>query len=228
MFRLVLAALVVASSMTAGASAWGAAPQVLDLDSGWRFRIAPAAATAHPQAADWMPAAVPGAAQTDLMALNKLPDPYIGDNEAKVQWVGLSDWQYRSEIDVSPETLGRDHLDLVFAGLDTFAEVKVNGTGVLKADNMFRTWRVPVKGVLHAGRNTIEVDLNSPITTMAPKIAAMPYVMPGAYDSAFGDEAPGRNSSTYVRKAGYQYGWDWGPRVVAIGIWKPVRLEAWD
>jgi beta-mannosidase len=228
MIRHVLAALVVASSLTAGAKAWGAAPQVLDLDGGWRFRIAPADAAGHPQAADWMAAAVPGAVQTDLMALHKLPDPYIGDNEAKVQWVGLSDWQYRCEIDVSPETLARDHLDLVFEGLDTFAEVKVNGTSVLKADNMFRTWRVPVRGVLHAGKNVIEVDLNSPIKTMAPKVAAMPYVMPGAYDSAFGDEPLGRNSSTYVRKAGYQYGWDWGPRVVALGIWKPVRLEAWD
>lgn len=228
MFRHLLPALLALLSVTAAADARAAAPQVFDLDGGWHVRIAPAEAAGHPQAADWMPAAVPGAVQTDLMALNKLPDPYIGDNEAKVQWVGLSDWQYRSEIDVSPETLGRDHVDLVLEGLDTFAEVKVNGIGVLKADNMFRTWRVPVKGVLHAGRNTIEVDLNSPITTMAPKIAAMPYVMPGAYDSAFGDEPPGRNSSTYVRKAGYQYGWDWGPRVVAIGIWKPVWLEAWD
>ena len=165
------------------------------LDDGWRARRRPD----RPDGAE------------------KLLDPYLGDNEAKVQWVGLSDWQYQTEIDVSPATLGRDHVDLVFEGLDTFAEVKVNGISILKADNMFRTWRVPVKGVLHAGKNTIEVDLASPIKTMAPKVAAMPYVMPGAYDSAFGDEAPGHDSSTYVRKAGYQYGWDWGPRVVALG-----------
>lgn len=228
MLRHVLAGILALSAVAISASAQAAAPQVIDLDGGWRFRIAPAQAADHPQAADWMTAAVPGAVQTDLMALKKLPDPYLGDNEAKVQWVGLSDWQYQSEIDVSPETLGRDHLDLVLEGLDTFAEVKINGVSVLKADNMFRTWRVPVKGTLHAGKNTIEIDLNSPITTMAPKVAAMPYVMPGAYDSAFGDEAPGRDSSTYVRKAGYQYGWDWGPRVVALGIWKPVKLEAYD
>ena len=228
MFRRVWIGLLASSAMMASAHAWGAAPQILDLDAGWRVRIAPSEAAAHPQVSDWMPAAVPGAVQTDLMALNKLPDPYIGDNEAKVQWVGLSDWQYQTEIDVSPETLRRDHLDLVFEGLDTFAEVKVNGTSVLKADNMFRTWRVPVKGVIHAGKNTIEVDLASPLKTMMPKVAAMPYVMPGAYDSAFGDEPLGRNSSTYVRKAGYQYGWDWGPRVVALGIWKPVELEAYD
>ena len=230
MLRQVLASVLafVAMEAVSAASAHAAAPQALDLDGGWRFRIAPAEAAAHPPASAWMPARVPGTAQTDLMAQGKLPDPYIGDNEAKVQWVGLSDWQYQTEIDVPASLLGRDHVDLVFDGLDTFAEVKVNGASVLKADNMFRTWRVPVKGTLHAGRNTIEVDLASPITTLAPRIAAMPYVMPGAYDSAFGDEAPGRDSSTYVRKAGYQYGWDWGPRVVTLGIWKPVRLEAYD
>ena len=227
MLRQVLVSVLALTAMAA-ANAHAAAPQVLDLDGGWRFRIAPSDASAHPQAAEWMTAAVPGAVQTDLMALKKLPDPYLGDNEAKVQWVGLSDWQYQSEIEVSPETLNRDHIDLVFEGLDTFAEVKVNGVSVLKADNMFRIWRVPAKGVLHAGKNTIEIDLASPVKAMAPKVAAMPYVMPGAYDSAFGDEAPGRDSSTYVRKAGYQYGWDWGPRVVALGIWKPVKLEAYD
>ncbi len=228
MLRHALFGLLALSSAAVCTVARGAPPQILDLDGGWRFRLAPAESKDHPQLDEWMPAAVPGAVQTDLMALNKLPDPYLGDNEGKVQWVGLSDWQYQSEIDVSAATLGRDHVDLVFDGLDTFAEVKVNGVSVLKADNMFRQWRVPVKGVLHAGKNVIDVDLASPIETMAPRLAAMPYVLPGAYDSAFGDEAPGRNSSTYVRKAGYAYGWDWGPRVVTLGIWKPVKLEAYD
>ncbi|ESQ89683.1 hypothetical protein ABAC460_12505 [Asticcacaulis sp. AC460] len=212
------------------AATLAAAPDVLTLNEGWTFRLAPGdpALAAHPEAAGWLAATVPGTAQSDLLALKKLPDPYLSDNEAKVQWVGLSDWQYQSEITVSDATLRRDHVDLVFEGLDTFATVSVNGTKILSADNMFRTWRVPVKDVLKPGRNVITVDLASPLKTMTPKVAAMPYVMPGAYDSMFGDEPLGRNSSTYVRKAGYQYGWDWGPRVVTLGIWKPVKLEAWD
>ncbi len=226
----VLATLMYAIASVHAAIAFAAAPEIRVIDGGWRLRLAPddAAVKAHPEVAGWLKATVPGAAQTDLMAAGKLPDPYIGDNEAKVQWVGLSDWQYQTEIDVSDATLARDHVDLVFDGLDTFAEVRVNGQSVLRADNMFRTWRVPVRGVLHAGKNLIEVAIASPIKLMAPKVAAMPYVMPGAYDSAFGDEPLGRNSSTYVRKAGYQYGWDWGPRVVTLGIWKPVKLEAYD
>lgn len=54
------------------------------------------------------------------------------------------------------------------------------------------------------------------------------HPLPGKYDSAFGDEPKGRQSSPCIRKLKYHYGWDWGPRIVAQGIWKPVRLEAWD
>ncbi|MBP2157912.1 MULTISPECIES: glycoside hydrolase family 2 protein [Asticcacaulis] len=214
----------------AASTTLAAAPTVQKLNTGWSFRLAPdeAARADHPWAAEWMKATVPGTTQSDLLALKKLPDPYVSDNEAKVQWVGLSDWQYQTEITVSEETLKRDHVELVFDGLDTFAEVSVNGTKVLAANNMFRGWRVPVKGMLKAGVNTITVDLDSPLKKMKPLVADMPYVMPGAYDSLFGDEPLGRNSSTYVRKAGYHYGWDWGPRIVTLGVWKPVKLEAWD
>jgi beta-mannosidase len=218
------------AALCTGIPAFAGSPTVQVLDQNWTFRLSPAdeAVTVHPEASGWMKATVPGTTQGDLLSLKKLPDPYLSNNEGKVQWVGLSDWQYQSEITVSAETLTRDHLDLVFEGLDTFATVSVNGVKILSADNMFRTWRVPVTGVLKAGVNVITVDLASPLKKMKPLVADMPYVMPGAYDSLFGDEPLGRNSSTYVRKAGYQYGWDWGPRVVALGIWKPVKLEAWD
>jgi beta-mannosidase len=224
-----LLALLVTASPCDACVAPGAV-QVQALHDGWRFRLDPAGANraAHPEATHWMPATVPGVVQTDLMALRKLPDPYLADNESKVQWVGLSDWQYQTRIVVGAEVLKHDHVDLVFEGLDTFATVKINGTEVQHTDNMFRSWRVPVKDILREGGNLLEVDFASPIRKMKPLIASLPYVMPGAYDSAFGDEPPGRNSSTYVRKAGYQYGWDWGPRVVALGIWKPARLEFYD
>jgi beta-mannosidase len=218
-------------SVSAGdAFAAPGAVQVQDLREGWRFRLDPADANlgAHPEAMRWMPASVPGVVQTDLMALRKLPDPNFADNESKVQWVGLSDWQYQTRIVLGADALKHDHVDLVFEGLDTFATVKINGTEVYRTDNMFRSWRVPVKGILREGGNLLEVDFASPIRKMTPVIASLPYVMPGAYDSAFGDEPPGRNSSTYVRKAGYQYGWDWGPRIITLGIWKPVRLELYD
>jgi len=206
------------------------APRVVPLDgTGWRFRLAPdATAGSHANARKWMPAHVPGMVQTDLIALGKLPDPYVGRNEAAAQWPGLADWQYQTHVRADADLLARDHVDLVFDGLDTFATVRVNGVAVLTADNMFRGWRADVKRALHEGDNIVTVDFASPITRLAPYIAKQPYCLPGAYDSAFGDEKPGCNASAYIRKAGYGFGWDWGPRVVTAGIWKPVRIEAFD
>jgi beta-mannosidase len=109
------------------------------------------------------------------------------------------------------------NVDLVFDGLDAAAEVYVNDAKVLDANNMFRVWRVPVKANLHAGKNVLRVVFPSPITA-AEKVAATDLWQPKTKTAA----------KTYIRKAAYEYGWDWGPTFVTSGIWRPVRIEAWD
>jgi beta-mannosidase len=222
------ALLALALWLAAGAAS-AAPPSERMLSDGWRFRPAPGAqADAHPDVKDWQPASVPGAVQTDLLALKRIPDPFWRDNEASLQWIGLADWDYQLTFDVDAATLACGHVDLVFDGLDTFAEVTLNGKKVLAADNMFRQWRVPAKGVLKQGGNVLQVHLQSPIGRLQPWLLKQPYALPGEFDSAFGDEPKGKQTSNYVRKANYQYGWDWGPRYVTTGIWQPVRLQAWD
>ncbi|MBM7124881.1 glycoside hydrolase family 2 protein [Dyella flava] len=200
------------------------------LDGNWRFRLADGDTHAkdHRDATHWHTATIPGTVQTDLLAAKLLPDPFYRDNEAKVQWVGLSNWQYQTSFTVDVATLQRGHVDLVFDGLDTFADVYLNGNKVISADNMFRRWSVPVKGVLHAGQNTLEVRLYSPIEKLQPWLLKQPYALPGEFDSAFGDEPKGKQTANYVRKAAYQYGWDWGPRIVTEGIWQHVHLDSWN
>jgi len=200
------------------------------LNDGWQFRLAPGdgAAKAHPEATHWQPASVPGAVQTDLMAAGQLVDPFHRDNEARVQWVGLADWQYQTSFNVDRASLARGHVELVLDGLDTFADVYLNGSKLLTADNMFRRWRLPVKSQLHEGRNTLEVRLYSPIKRLQPWLAKQPYALPGEFDSSFGDEPKGKQTANYIRKANYQYGWDWGPRIVTEGIWQDVHLDSWD
>ena len=201
-----------------------------NLDGGWRFRLMEGDAQTkdHHDATRWHGATVPGTVQTDLMAVKLLPDPYYRDNEARVQWVGLSDWQYETTFNVDKATLARDHVELVFDGLDTFADIYLNGQKLASADNMFRRWRVPVKTALREGRNTLEVRLYSPIKRLLPWLLKQPYALPGEFDSAFGDEPKGKQTANYVRKAAYQYGWDWGPRIVTAGIWQPVHLDSWN
>ncbi len=209
-----------------------AAPKTtVALDRGWQVRIDPAdrtAVAAHKREAKWQTATVPGTVQQDLIAARRVPDPYKGTNEGAIQWVGLTGWQYRRILDVTPAMLTRDHLDLVFDGLDTFATVSVNGTVLLKTNNAHRRWRVDAKSALKLGRNELLIAIASPIRTLQPMVLADPHPLPGEYDSAFGDEPKRKQTSPYIRKPKYHYGWDWGPRIVSIGLWRPARLEAWD
>jgi beta-mannosidase len=170
---------------------------------------------------DWLPAVVPGCVHTDLLRAGKIPDPFYGTNEKDLQWIERSDWEYRSSLSADEALLGHERIELVFQGLDTFAEVFVNGQSVLRADNMFRTWRVDVKSRLVKGANAVLVRFRSPINTVKPAYDKLGYRLPAINDQA------AEMVSMFARKAPYHYGWDWGPRFVTSGVWRPVTVEAW-
>jgi len=202
-----------------------AEPSSQSLETGWEFRAVRGTDRAELKA--WHPAQVPGVVHTDLLRQGLIPEPFNRDNDARLQWVGLTDWEYRTTFQVEPATRGRQHVDLVFDGLDTLADVYLNEKPILHADNMFRRWRVDVKPLLKDGANTLRVVFHSPIAEMLPRVKALPYGLPSVTARISTNE---QNIATapYTRKAPYQYGWDWGPRYVTQGIWRPVRLEAWD
>ena len=214
----------------AASAVMAAAPDRFVIDKGWSFRLAPGNAqlAAHPEAAAWQAAAVPGTVHSDLFANELIPDPYVGAPEAGLQWIGLADWEYRTRFDAPRNASGAARSDLVFEGLDTFAEVWLNGEKLLDANNAFRTWRVPVQGKLRARDNELRIVLRSPIARLLPQVQAMPHKIAGNYPSPYGDEPKEAMTGNFARKPGYHYGWDWGPRYVTAGIWKPVVLESWD
>ncbi len=183
------------------------------LDSGWKFRQA--------GTTSWYPATVPGCVHTDLLANKLIDNPFYRDNEQKLQWISKSDWEYQTNFNVSTELLKQQHLELVFDGLDTYAEVILNESRLLTANNMFRKWRVDCKSLLKSGPNNLRVIFRSPINEVLPLLARVNYKLPANNDQ-------GEKTSPYTRKAPYQFGWDWGPRFVTSGIWKPVVLEAWS
>jgi beta-mannosidase len=200
-------------------------PSSRTLDSGWQFRAV--GNTDHADVKQWHPAQVPGVVHTDLLRNSLIPDPFDRDNEFHLQWIGLTDWEYQTTFQVDAGALGHDHVDLVFEGLDTFADVYLNDQAILQADNMFRSWRIPTKALLKPGQNTLRIVFHSAVTKMLPYVKSLPYVLPSISTHNFGNE---ENIATapYTRKAPYQYGWDWGPRFLTEGIWQPVRLETWD
>jgi beta-mannosidase len=213
-----LGLLSIASSIAAQATARA-------LDAKWEFRAVSKTDRADLQ--DWHPAQVPGVVQTDLLKDGLIPEPFYQDNDTRLQWVGLTDWEYRTTFQADAATLAHDHVDFVFEGLDTYADVYVNDQAVLHADNMFRRWRVPVKSLLKAGPNTLRVVFRSPVESMIPKVKALPYILPSVTSHNTGNEED-IATAPYTRKAGYQYGWDWGPRYITEGIWQPIRVETWD
>ena len=200
------------------------------LQAQWSFRLLPGdpQLQAHPGLDAWRPARVPGSVHDDLYAAGVIGDPYVGAAEAGLQWIGLATWEYRARFDVDAATLSRRHAELRFDGLDTFAEVSLNGQPLLKADNAHRTWRARVDGRLRADGNELRVVFRSPIRTLLPQVQAMPHRIAGNYPSPYGDEPADAMVGNFVRKPAYHFGWDWGPRYVTAGVWRQVHLDGWD
>ena len=177
------------------------------LNKGWQF--------AKSGSGEWHAATVPGTVHTDLLNNKLIPDLYYRDNEKKLQWIGETDWVYKSNFTADSKTLSQQHVDLVFDGLDTYAKVVLNGKLILSADNMFRQWRVNVKSILKQN-NELVIQFESAKKKVDSLAAAkLPLVVPD-------------NPRTYARKAQYHFGWDWGPIYITAGIWKTISLEAYN
>ncbi|MEU9454294.1 glycoside hydrolase family 2 protein [Streptomyces sp. NPDC048277] len=157
-----------------------------------------------------LPAAVPGCVHTDLLAAGVIPDPFLGRNETEVAWVGRRDWTYTTGLDARS---GHERTDLVFDGLDTAAELTLDGRLLGRTRNMHRSYRFDVTG-LH-GRLAVRFDS---AYTEAAAVRDRLGERPAAYAEPY----------QYIRKMACSFGWDWGPTLVTAGIWRPVRLEHWS
>lgn len=188
--------------------------ETLLLDRGWMF--------AQSGTDKWLPATVPGTVHQDLLRHRLLPNPFFGLNEEKIQWVENEDWEYKTTFTVTEEQLARDAALMTFEGLDTYASVYLNGSLLLKADNMFVGYSVPVKEVLRKGENRLHVFFRSPIKETLPQRASNGFDYPADNDHS------DKRLSIFTRKAPYSYGWDWGIRMVTSGIWRPVTLRFYD
>ena len=179
----------------------------LDLGGAWSLQQVGKAA--------WMPATVPGNVHTDLMAAAKLADPHKGEHEAEVGWVEEADWVYRRRFDASTGLLANPRLRLVAEGLDTYATVWLNGKLLGRTENMFVEHSFDVSGKLKLKGNELRIRFDSPlrrITALEKRHGLVP---------AIGDQ-----QRSYVRKAQYSFGWDWGPRLATSGVFAPIFVEA--
>ncbi len=166
------------------------------------------------------PAVVPGTVLKTLLDSGEIDNPFDGMNEQAACEVLRREWRFERTFEVSTEQLAHARAELVFHGLDTLAAVVLNGETVARADNMHRTWRIPVREMLREGENTLRVVFSSAQVFAEKAAEENPDVSyPG------GSELPGTG---FLRKAHYMFGWDWGPRLPDAGIWREAAIEFFD
>ncbi|MBI4025895.1 MAG: hypothetical protein HY360_12995 [Verrucomicrobia bacterium] len=177
----------------------------------------------------WIPARVPGEIHLDLIRAGQMPEPVIGVNMPACRWPETKSWWYRTAFEFDPDFLQHERQQLVFDGLDLYAQVFVNGRLAGESANAFVPAVFDAKRFLQAGRNELVVRLTAgselardekppgqeqpPLPTRAAH---------GAIPNPDGRLWPGRK---WLRKPQFAYGWDWTPALPNIGIWRGARLE---
>ena len=163
---------------------------------------------------NWQPAQVPGSVQSDLLKLGRIPDPFLLNSQDSIQWVSEKNWSYKKSFTISSSLLKTKQHILKFEGLDTYAKVVLNGHLILQTNNAFNSYEFNVTEILQP-QNTLEVTLYSPDAIEAKAALKLGYTLP---------EGP----RVFSRKPQFQYGWDWGPKIKTMGIWREVSLVSYS
>lgn len=181
-------------------------PIDLELGKDWKFK--------NIQDSIWLKARVPGTVHTDLLSNQLINDPFVGNNEADLQWISETNWNYITEFKVEPELLKSQFMELNFEGLDTYTSVFLNDQLILKSNNAFRSYKIDVKEYIRE-QNTLEIRFESTKTFENKAAAVLSYTLT-------------EGNRIFTRKPQFQYGWDWGPKFNTFGIWRPITLKTWN
>lgn len=184
-----------------------------ELNENWQFRE-----TGKDNPRD---AIVPGLVHTDLLRHGAVENPLFENYEKSLQWIAESNWTYTTGFIADDQLLKYHEVNFYFEGIDTYADVYLNDSLLFRSDNMFVPWIAEGKRFIRKGQNQLRVELKSPVTIASEKLKKYPHALPA------GDPANPK-ISPFIRKAGYHFGWDWSPRFLTMGIWKPVKMVAHD
>ncbi len=177
----------------------------IPINNNWQFR--------QVGTLNWKKANVPGCIHTDLLNNKLIPNPYFADNEKKLQWIETEKWEYRCSFKIDSSISSLSNLKLVFEGLDTYADIFLNDIKISSVNNMFRKWEYDIKNLIKEN-NSLHIVFHPAIISDSLKAEELRYKLP--------------DNRVFTRKAPYQYGWDWGPRFVTCGIWRPVYIQGWN
>lgn len=186
-------------------------PNVIEqsLNQGWTLTGDTLSINMHNMQVD-----VPSVVQQSLYENGIIPHPYLGTVESDLLWISDHPWNYTLHFDVDKDLFEKENVELVFEGIDTYAEVSLNGYDLFSADNQFREWKADVKPFLKEEDNLLEVHFIRYDSTQMALYEQHQPKLPEKY--------------AVSRKAPYQHGWDWAPKYKNVGLWKPVKLVGWD
>ena len=186
----------------------------LVLSQGWEFR--------EQGTSRWLPATVPGCVHSDLLTNGLIPDPFVSNNEDSVQWIEQTDWEYRTVFTLPRHMQNKKHIILRCKGLDTYANVFLNGNNIITADNMFIAHEARINEYVKEGKNELNIVFYSAVRKGMEKLQKLPYYLKASNEQA----ADTAKTNVFTRKAPFHYGWDWGPRLVTCGIWQDIEIVA--
>ena len=184
--------------------------QTICLNGAWSMKD-----TCWPEAAY---ARVPGDIFSDLLAAGRMEDPYFRDQELSALPLSEKEYLYEKHFDLPAELLERECLLLRFEGIDTLADISLNGHPIASVNNMHRTWEFFLRKELQPGANVLQVLFHSPTAYIRQQYAKKR--LDGTSDAMRG--------FPYLRKAHYMFGWDWGARLPGGGLFRGVSLLAFD
>ncbi len=190
----------------------------LDLTGKWEFKEYPLSARRMRDldSADWLTTSVPCSIFNSLISADKIKQTDINTHPEKFAWVSEKPWIYRKTFDVPSELLDCDRVDLLFEGLDTIASIWLNDKLIGKTNNMFIPFRFDITKLAKPRNNSLMVKFE-PAAQYAKKLM-------NRYTS-FSESDFTNPYRVYIRKAQFQFGWDFCPPLPGCGIWRPVRLE---
>mgnify|MGYP002527077167 FL=1 len=164
---------------------------------------------------------IPGTVLSGLLAAGKIKDPFYRTNEDATRALFWKDYVFTRTFDVDEELLAQQHIVLVCEGLDTLAEISINGTFLAKTDNMHRTWKFQTKKLLHPGKNEIQIVFRSVLRF----IEDYPYE---AHKKINYIPCGSMKGNQLLRKAHSMFGWDWGPQTIDAGIFRDIYLQGYS
>lgn len=186
------------------------------LNGSWLFKAGEETEFRIPR--EFVEATVPGTVMGICFEKGLIPDPFYRENELTVLPLFDHDYTFEKHFTVTEEMRAHDLTELVFHGIDTLADIFLNGALLGSVNNMHREYRYDVTDALLLGENCLRVELHSPVR----------YIKEENKKVFTGGVSDGMEGYPHLRKAHCMFGWDWGPRLPDMGIFRDVELVGTD